>query len=362
MLRANNAALGYPSALISPWSDASSSWKAVSSVQRFRYKSATLMALAFSLGRLVRMWMVRSPSRVAWSNSTVIRRAKRISPSSLVRRTFCSQTSPVSQRPLDTRLPTGSQFNVEACWRVTNVPPRFVIPKRNAVVQKLRSLIHKSPGWTISRMASVIARSWACPSSQRTTSVISIRWGSSTTKAWPGKAPARVNRRGFEAMLGPGQVVAVKDLDAVALQPRLVAAAQLGDDGAEGRGRVPHQGGAGGRLDPVDLVVDRLLGDAQDGGHLLVGGVDRGSNAADHQAHQADDVREQELPRVLQLGVALEQGIDCGGRQGVLHQGSNHHANRGILDEPLKDVAMNHHCLPAWKSSTPCRATVYQNV
>src|SRR5208337_3602344 len=84
-------------------------------------------------------------------------------------------------------------------------PAPVLNPKRNAVVQKLRSLIHKSPGWTISRMASVIDRSWACPSSQRTTSVISIRWGSSTTKAWPGKAPARVNRRGLRRCSVPGK-------------------------------------------------------------------------------------------------------------------------------------------------------------
>ena len=103
--------------------------------------------------------MVRSPSRVGLSSSTVTRRTKRISPSSLVSRTVCSKTSPVSHRPLETRLPTASQVKVEPCWRVTNAPPRLAIPKRNAVVQKLRSLIHKSPGWTISRMASVIDRS-----------------------------------------------------------------------------------------------------------------------------------------------------------------------------------------------------------
>ena len=76
------------------------------------------MALSFSFFRLFYMWMVRSPSRVASSISSVIRLSKRISPSSLFSLSFFSYTSPVSQRPLYTLLPTFSQFNVEACCRV----------------------------------------------------------------------------------------------------------------------------------------------------------------------------------------------------------------------------------------------------
>ena len=177
-----------------------------------------------------------------------------------------------------------------------------------------------------------------------------------------GQGPGAGEPEGLDPVLGAGQVVAVEDLDPIAFQPRLIPAAKLVDDGAEDRAGVLDQGGAGGRLDPVDLVVNGFLGDPQEGGHLLEGRVDRGSDAADDEAHQVNDVREQEVARVLQLGVTREQGIDRGGRQGVLQEGLHHDAHRGILDEPLKDITMDHRCLLAWKSLTPCEATAYQNV
>ena len=62
------------------------------------------------------MWISPSPSRVGLSRTTVIRRAKRISPvSGLLSRTVCSKTLPVSIRPQARLLPANSQCSVEAC-------------------------------------------------------------------------------------------------------------------------------------------------------------------------------------------------------------------------------------------------------
>src|SRR5262249_34904260 len=70
------------------------------SVQRRRYGSATVWASASSAGRLVKMWTSVSPSRVGWSNCTVIRRPTSCSPvSGSVSTTPCSKTRPVALRP-----------------------------------------------------------------------------------------------------------------------------------------------------------------------------------------------------------------------------------------------------------------------
>ena len=39
-----------------------------------------------------------------------------------------------------------------------------------------------------------------------------------------------------------------------------------------------------------------------------------------------------------------------------------HDGHGGILDEPLKDVAVDHGCLLAWKFSSPCKERAYQKV
>src|SRR5262249_10528705 len=141
-----------------------------------------------------------------------------------------------------------------------------------------------------------------------------------------------------DAMLGAGEVVAVEDLDAVAVQPGLLPRAQLVDDRGEGRCGVANQGGAGGRLDTIDLVVDGLARDAQGRGQLLIGGIDRGSDAADDQAHEVDDTGEEQSPGILLFGEVFEQLVDDRGGQSVLQDGLDHDGDRGILDEPLEDV------------------------
>ena len=58
----------------------------------------------------------------------------------------------------------------------------------------------------------------------------SIKLGSSTTSAWPGKAPARIVPQLLDAMLGGGEMVAVEDLDAITGQQRWQGAAGCRDD------------------------------------------------------------------------------------------------------------------------------------
>lgn len=70
-----------------------------------------------------------------------------------------------------------------------------------------------------------------------------------------GQGPGAGEPQRLDPVLAAGQVVAVEDLDMVALQPGLVTTAECVDDRAEGRAGVPDQGGAGGRLDPVDPIL-----------------------------------------------------------------------------------------------------------
>jgi hypothetical protein len=39
-----------------------------------------------------------------------------------------------------------------------------------------------------------------------------------------------------------------------------------------------------------------------------------------------------------------------------------HDGHRGILDKPLKDIAVDHGSLLAWKFSSPCKKRAYQKV
>ena len=64
----------------------------------------------------------------------------------------------------------------------------------------------------------------------------SINWGRDPTKVCPGRAAALAPQL-FDAMLGPGQMVAVEDLDAIAWQQRRGAAVHGGDDRRQTLGR-----------------------------------------------------------------------------------------------------------------------------
>ena len=114
----------------------------------------------------------------------------------------------------------------------------------------------------------------------------------------------------FDAMLGPGQMVAVEDLDAIAWQQRRGAAVHGGDDRRQTLGRQAHQRGPYGRLDALDLSVKRWERDINGDGVLLVGGIDRGSDPANDQAHQPNNRREKEIARVLPVGGLLEELIN----------------------------------------------------
>ena len=137
---------------------------------------------------------------------------------------------------------------------------------------------------------------------------------------------------------------------------------QLIDERGEGRAGVADESGADGRLDAIDLVVNGLAGDSQGRRHLLEGGIDRGPDGADDQAHEVDDVGEEQVARVLPIGVVLEQLVDGGRGQGILQDGLSHDRHRGILDKPLKNVAKDHDRLLASKSLTPLSARLYQKV
>jgi hypothetical protein len=153
-----------------------------------------------------------------------------------------------------------------------------------------------------------------------------------------GQGPSADETQRLDPMLGPGQMTSVENPNAISLEPRIDAATDLINDIAESCGRMSYQSGAGARLDPVDLVVNRLPCDTQARGHLFEGRVDRRPNPTNNEAHQIDNVREQEVPRVLQLRMLFKQGVDRSRRQGVLQERLNHDAHRRILDEPLNDV------------------------
>ena len=113
---------------------------------------------------------------------------------------------------------------------------RRAIPNKKPVVQKLRSSIQRSLGWTVASACPNSERSCAWPSSQGKASMTSINWGSSTTKVCPAERRPHGPQL-FDAMLGPGQMVAVEDLDAIAWQQRRGAAVHGGDDRRQTLGR-----------------------------------------------------------------------------------------------------------------------------
>jgi hypothetical protein len=105
---------------------------------------------------------------------------------------------------------------------------------------------------------------------------------------------------------------------------------------------VADQGGGDRRLQAVQLVVDGLASDAEERGVLLVGGVDRGTDAADDGTHQVHDRGEQQGPSVLALGRVLEELVQGQWVEGVLQGGPDHDADRGFTGELLKDVITEH--------------------
>jgi len=188
------------------------------------------------------------------------------------------------------------------------------------------------------------------------------RLGLEDDQSLPRQGPGTGGPQRLEPMLGPGQVTAIDDPGAIPRQPGRTAALHGRHDRSQGTGGVTDQRGTNAEFHPVDLLVDRLACDSQRFGVLLVGGVDRGPDAADDRAHEVDDVGEEEVPGVLTFGHALEESIHGAGRQRVLEQGLSHDRDWGILDEPLEDFTEDHGCRLRGNAITSWGTTVYQNV
>ena len=163
------------------------------------------------------------------------------------------------------------------------------------------------------------------------TSVTSIACGSSTTRAWPGSAPAPMVRSSLSRCSVPARWLPSRILIRVARQPGGPLAAHGRDDRPEGAGGVPDQFRREARLGAVELVVDGPERDAERLGVGLVGGVDGGLDVADDGAHQVHDRGEQQGAGVLPLGGLLEQGVDGLGGQGVLQGGTGHDGDGALL-------------------------------
>jgi hypothetical protein len=160
----------------------------------------------------------------------------------------------------------------------------------------------------------------------------------------------------LDAVLGPGQVVAIEDFGAIARQERRQGAPHGGDDRGEPLVRLADQGGGDRRLDAVDLAVESLERDADRHGVLLIGGVDRRLDAANDQAHQFHDRGEQEFACILPLGHVFEELIDDPWTEGILHRGLSHDGDGITLGEPFKDIAVDHHRYLPCAVVTPWKA------
>lgn len=65
---------------------------------------------------------------------------------------------------------------------------------------------------------------------------------------------------------------------------------------------------------------------------------------ADDEAHQIDAGREQQFVLVLPLCGALEQAVQRRRIERRFQNRPRRHANRGLLDEPVENLAQQHPC------------------
>ena len=86
----------------------------------------------------------------------------------------------------------------------------------------------------------------------------------------------------------------------------------------------------------ADLSVKRWERDINGDGVLLVGGIDRGSDLANDQAHQPNNRREKEIARVLPVGGLLEELINDSWAERVLHRGLSHERDVIALSKAVK--------------------------
>ena len=125
-------------------------------------------------------------------------------------------------------------------------------------------------------------------------------------------------------MLGPGEMVAVKDPGAITGQPVRPGALHRVDDRSQPRGHGTNQRGRHDGFGAVEFVVHGVDGGPDRLGPRLKGRVDRGPEPANDHAHQIDGRREQQLVGELLLGDLLEEFVEDLGVQGVLHDPLSH--------------------------------------
>ena len=170
---------------------------------------------------------------------------------------------------------------------------------------------------------------------------------SRTTRAWPGRTAARVCSRRPDAVLGPGQVVTIEDLGAVASHRLGQGGVQLMHQGFELPGGIRDERAADVQFDPLELLVDgrQRCGDITEGRDI--GGANRGLDAADDGGHQLDERGEEDTAGVSVGSGVLEEAIDL--RRVVEYApeaGADDDGDGCLLEETLEGFAELHECRP----------------
>src|SRR5512142_294992 len=149
-----------------------------------------------------------------------------------------------------------------------------------------------------------------------------------------------------DAVFGPGQVVPVEDLGAVARHRLGQGGVELVHQRLEPPGRLGDEAATDPRFNPLELLVDgrQRRGDLAERGE--VGGADRGLDAADDGTHQLDDRGEEEFAGVLVGSGALKEAIEFLGVECTIQEGAEHDGDGGLLEEALESLAKLHGCLP----------------
>ena len=140
-------------------------------------------------------------------------------------RIVCSKTLPVSIRPQARRFPTNSQWSVEACCRITKNPlaprdPEEEVGRAKVAVgdpeilrrDDLQDLVQQRPflGMTVFAQDHVGGQHQP---------------GVEDDQRMAGQGPGADRPQLLEPVLGPGEMVAVEDPDAITGQPVRPAAA-----------------------------------------------------------------------------------------------------------------------------------------
>jgi len=137
-------------------------------------------------------------------------------------------------------------------------------------------------------------------------------------------------------MLPPLQGIAVEDLDPVRTQHGIRGAPHLFDQLLRLGAAPAHQLRRCGRLQPVELVINRLHRNLQRLLCPVIGGQDRGLTAADHLHHQAEQRGEQQPAGILSLGNCLEPGIQLLKVKTALQHCPSHRWDRKALGQAFQ--------------------------